>query len=416
MVLLSVLFLSVTTGQFRGWHIGQVLAFGLTAVVLAYFSLRASRPEWLAGGVLAAFITPDGRLTAIALATTWLVLAVPREYKLAWLVQLESGLLIVFLLFSSELGTRVGLNFGLVIVTICLLSCRGFIRSFRSRSQLVTAILFMLGGISLISIAGFVWSVQSASTSLRTTNVGVRTGLSAANQGELNQATESLDEARRSTATALKMLNSWFAQPARVVPVLAQHRRAVVQTVKAVDDTLGTISSEVALVDLSSLEPKRGRFDTQSIIGSQLPMEQIVASLVELQRSVEDVDSPWLVPPARRYLQELSVELDDAVRQGQQTLVALRMAPPLLGANGKRTYFVAFTTPSEIRGSLGFMGNWAEFTADHGQILMTRFGRSGELNDGGNAPRRVTAPPDWMRGWAPYGFNTGEGGTAQREV
>lgn len=92
------------------------------------------------------------------------------------------------------------------------------------------------------------------------------------------------------------------------------------------------------------------------------------------------------------------------------------MAPPLLGADEPRTYFVAFVTLSEIRGSSGFMGNWAEFRVSAGQITITRFGRTGELNTGNTAPRFVTGPPDWLESYGPYGFTNGDGGCTQASI
>ena len=39
------------------------------------------------------------------------------------------------------------------------------------------------------------------------------------------------------------------------------------------------------------------------------------------------------------------------------------MVPGLLGADGERTYLIAFLNPSEQRGLGGFIGNYAEITA-----------------------------------------------------
>jgi hypothetical protein len=56
------------------------------------------------------------------------------------------------------------------------------------------------------------------------------------------------------------------------------------------------------------------------------------------------------------------------------------VAPAILGGDGTRHYFVVFTTPAESRGLGGFMGNWAELTAEDGKVTLTRSGRSEELN------------------------------------
>ena len=50
---------------------------------------------------------------------------------------------------------------------------------------------------------------------------------------------------------------------------------------------------------------------------------------------------------------------------------------------------MAFTTPAEARGLGGFMGNYAELTATDGQLGLTDFGRTAELNAGGTGDRRA---------------------------
>ena len=48
----------------------------------------------------------------------------------------------------------------------------------------------------------------------------------------------------------------------------------------------------------------------------------------------------------------------------------------MLGAEGTRRYFIAFTTPAEARGLGGFMGNWAVLTARDGRLRLAEFGRT----------------------------------------
>ena len=69
----------------------------------------------------------------------------------------------------------------------------------------------------------------------------------------------------------------------------------------------------------------------------------------------------------------------------------------MLGANGKRVYFIAFTTPTEARGSGGFMGNWAEVTFDKGHISVTGFGRTVDLIVNGDTEHwvRITSSPNF---------------------
>jgi hypothetical protein len=76
-------------------------------------------------------------------------------------------------------------------------------------------------------------------------------------------------------------------------------------------------------------------------------------------------------------------------------MFAVQRVPAMLGANGPRVYFIAFTTPAESRGLGGFMGNWAEVTIDAGRIAVTGFGRTADLAVDGDTERwvRVTSSP-----------------------
>jgi hypothetical protein len=74
----------------------------------------------------------------------------------------------------------------------------------------------------------------------------------------------------------------------------------------------------------------------------------------------------------------------------------------MLGADGVRHYFIAFTTPAESRGLGGFMGNWALLTADHGRLELTRSGRSADIDSAkGDPPRTLVAPPDYVARYGP---------------
>ena len=47
---------------------------------------------------------------------------------------------------------------------------------------------------------------------------------------------------------------------------------------------------------------------------------------------------------------------------------AAEIAPPLLGMDEPRRYFVAILNPNESRGIGGFLGTWAIMTADSGRL------------------------------------------------
>jgi hypothetical protein len=99
------------------------------------------------------------------------------------------------------------------------------------------------------------------------------------------------------------------------------------------------------------------------------------------------------VGPVATQLSKVSDEVDRILPQADLASSGAAVAPGLLGGDGTRHYFVAFTTEAESRGLNGFMGNWAELTAQDGKLTLSRSGRVAELNDAPGADQRVVTEP-----------------------
>jgi hypothetical protein len=119
-------------------------------------------------------------------------------------------------------------------------------------------------------------------------------------------------------------------------------------------------------------------------------------ALARAQRRLDHARSNLLLPPLAHRLDRVRVQVSSAERSADRAANAAHEAQGLLGAKGLRRYFLAMQTPSESRGSGGFMGSWAEITADGGRLHMTRLGRSDDLNRVGSGTRRLIAPPDYV--------------------
>jgi hypothetical protein len=111
-------------------------------------------------------------------------------------------------------------------------------------------------------------------------------------------------------------------------------------------------------------------------------------------------------------LERLRSDIDEQRQRGEDTIELVTLAPQILGADGPRTYYIAFTTPSEARGLGGFTGNYAELSVVDGRLELADFGRSNSL-DYAVPPvtRRLDGPEEWLRQYGPIGFDSGPGGT-----
>ncbi|MFD0482552.1 DUF4012 domain-containing protein [Kineococcus sp. GCM10028916] len=80
-------------------------------------------------------------------------------------------------------------------------------------------------------------------------------------------------------------------------------------------------------------------------------------------------------------LEPVSRQLDDVAGPLDTAAEVLPQLPSLLGADGARTFLVAFTNPAEIRPVQGIVGAYAYLTVDQGKISLTRTGTDAELYD-----------------------------------
>ena len=79
---------------------------------------------------------------------------------------------------------------------------------------------------------------------------------------------------------------------------------------------------------------------------------------------------------------------------------------------GERRYLILFTTPVELRGIAGFIGNYAEITVDDGKIEVTEFGRRSDLGAylAENPGNCDACPPEMLDRYGNFGLTNGPDG------
>jgi hypothetical protein len=129
------------------------------------------------------------------------------------------------------------------------------------------------------------------------------------------------------------------------------------------------------------------------------PLETIQQALGGTQERVPDARSEWLIGPVAHRLAEFEELLDTATDEAETASAAVAVLPDLLGGDGRRSYFVAFGTPSETRELGGFMGAYAILTADDGELTLGGTGRVRDLNElmrGRQLADPDALPPDYL--------------------
>jgi hypothetical protein len=88
---------------------------------------------------------------------------------------------------------------------------------------------------------------------------------------------------------------------------------------------------------------------------------------------------PGLLPPVRDSLDRFRTSVHDLADTVHAASLAARLLPPMLGADGPRTYLLAFQNPAESRATGGLVGGYGVLRADHGHLSVSTLGTDSDL-------------------------------------
>jgi hypothetical protein len=279
-------------------------------------------------------------------------------------------------------------------------------RSSRSR-RLVAAGVAVYAVAALVGSAATAWTGSRAIDDLRAAEAAVDGALDLVIAGDTESAQRSLDAAITRLSSFESSMGSPLTTSAAIVPVVAQHRSAALEVSRSANAAMASIASDLDAFDIDTITAGPGAIDLDAVRALERPMLEFQEALRDVIAKLDDVRSPWLVDRVAQRLDELELTVEEQLDRGDSSLDILRAAPGLLGADAPRTYFVAFTTPSEVRGLGGFMGFYAELTADDGRIEMTQFGRAEVLAqtlEASGARSVITGPEGWLNRYSRFGF------------
>ena len=236
-------------------------------------------------------------------------------------------------------------------------------------------------------------------------------GLNAIKSGDPTAAAKALRSASTELNKASDSLGAPWTQPARLFPVLAQHRSAGDVMGKAAD-AAAAAAKTLDVVDLSQLTVQNGVIDVEALSLLATPLDELRSTVDGLATALGDAASPWLFTEFQSRLDKATVLAHEIAHQAETSSVAAQRGPALLGIDGLRRYFVAFTSSAEARGQTGLMGNWAEITIDHGRMKVAANGRTAELINGLSKLPKVTlqASDEFFARFGQFGAGT-QGGS-----
>lgn len=368
----------------------------LRAGIAALISLAASRARrwtWLVLAGIAVVGAPSGWWFAVtaggllfAVATT--IVARRRIYG-----AIVGALAVQGLLRFTDVafGRGSGVLFAIAVIPVLASAYAVAPRRVRKRVHQSLAV-----GAGLIAVSVLIFGI-SALLAYGETQSGARhakAGLRSIRDGHTEEAGVELQAAATAFRNANGTVDSWWTRPAGAVPFVAQQVRAV-QVVTAEGAEMSSVAAGAAgQTDIQELKYQDGRVDVARLASLAGPLRDTSTTFASSYDRIKQVHSPWLLPPLASAVDEVEDELALTLPELRLAASAAEKGPALLGATTPRRYLVLFTQPAESRGLGGFVGNWAELSADDGRLEIVRSGRSGELNAApGSETRDVTSPP-----------------------
>lgn len=122
-----------------------------------------------------------------------------------------------------------------------------------------------------------------------------------------------------------------------------------------------------------------GRVDVQLLRDSAPKLNSIAESAAALENQAKAISEPSYISTladARTQLQEQSAKVTGLLRY---TDLAAKLAPSMMGADGPRSYFMAFQTNAEARGTGGLLGGFGILRFDNGKPAVDDLGPNTEL-------------------------------------
>lgn len=122
-----------------------------------------------------------------------------------------------------------------------------------------------------------------------------------------------------------------------------------------------------------------GGVDLPTVAAIRPALDDALANLVGISAELRALPQASGSGRVDQALSSLSKDTATMLAGVSRADTAARLAPPMLGADGVRRYFLAIQTNAEARGTAGLVGAYAIVSADHGRLRFDRFGSDDDI-------------------------------------
>jgi hypothetical protein len=247
----------------------------------------------------------------------------------------------------------------------------------RRRTRRVILVAALIAVVPVVLLAAVVVLARSP---LSAGQQGSIAALGDIRSGTSTTGSQALLAASNQFGTASSTISSWWAEPLRIFPVVAQQRQALASGATLAQRLDQVAAQQTSGFNLHALDVNDGQIDLSKVKALYGPTLILDAALANAQATMARLQSPWLVGPLQTKLDSLATKMNQTRHTVDAAARAIPLLPAMLGADAPRHYLVVFQTPSENRGLGGVITGYADLSAVNGKVTLTQSGGVGDLD------------------------------------
>ena len=246
---------------------------------------------------------------------------------------------------------------------------------------------FAIAGLLLLVVVAFAgwlaFEAQSAKSNLEEARAAAQQAREALLKGNAEDTAQHVDAASSHAQAARDATHSVPWTIASVVPWLG----SPFKTGQQISDVVLGLTTDVLQPSAqvaAALSPDRllegGRVNMQLLRDAAPKLSEISDSATRLDADAKAISAPTYLAAIGDARAQLQTQTSDVTGLLQNTNLAAKLAPSMLGGDGPRTYFMGFQTNAEARGTGGLLGGFGILRFDNGVPTVDALGPNTELD------------------------------------
>lgn len=192
--------------------------------------------------------------------------------------------------------------------------------------------------------------------------------------GDIATAKTAAKTLRTHAAEAASLTGDPVWRVAELVPLLGSNLTAVRVSAASTDQLASEVIDPLVgianQVDPRAIKPVDKKIDLAPIAAARPVVVKAQLAFHHAKTEVDGIDTEGTIPQVTSAVDRLRTQLGKAATVVDAVGNSARLLPPMLGADGPRTYLVLVQNPAELRATGGLVGALALIKADNGAISL----------------------------------------------